>query len=147
MPGRNQTGPMGQGAMTGRGLGNCNTANNQVSSNGVANNSAPGFGRGQGGMGRGMGYGPGMVRGQGRGLGRGLGRGMGYGAGMAYNSGAVQGQMNIQPMGTPVPLEDNQKKRLESLNNVSNADIAEQLARLNNRIDSLENEIQDFNKG
>jgi len=55
MPGRNGTGPMGYGAMTGRGMGVCA--------------GAPGFGYGAG---FGMGYG---CR---RGLGRGFGRGYGW---------------------------------------------------------------------
>ena len=57
MPGRNQTGSNGMGAMTGRGMGVRN-------GNGVAFNS--GFGRGNR-MGRGNGYGNGMGRGAGYG--------------------------------------------------------------------------------
>jgi hypothetical protein len=57
MPRRDGTGPMGQGAMTGRGLGVCTGVN-------------------AGGAGYGLG------RGQGRG--RGFGMGFGYGAGLAY---------------------------------------------------------------
>ncbi|MCK5379769.1 MAG: DUF5320 domain-containing protein [Acidobacteria bacterium] len=60
MPGRNRTGPLGQGTMTGRGLGDCRGT--------AAHDEAPAFGRGRG-MGRG--------RGRGRGMGRGLGRGFG----------------------------------------------------------------------
>lgn len=56
MPGKNGTGPLGNGPLTGRGLGPCNGTN------------------------RGQYYGCG--RGFGRGFGRGLGRGMGFG----YNS-------------------------------------------------------------
>lgn len=43
MPGRNATGPLGQGPMTGRGMGSCRT--------GVASNVQPGRGLG---LGRGM---------------------------------------------------------------------------------------------
>lgn len=66
MPGRDGTGPMGMGGMTGRGLGACTGAN------------APFYG---GGFGRGCG------RGFGRGVGRGLGfgRGFGFGAYSNYN--------------------------------------------------------------
>lgn len=64
MPGRNRTGPLGQGAMSGRGLGDCRGT--------AAQNEAPAFGRG-----RGMGAGGGMGRGRGQGLGRGFGRGLG----------------------------------------------------------------------
>ncbi|BBB31831.1 conserved hypothetical protein [Thermotomaculum hydrothermale] len=59
MPFGDGTGPLGQGPMTGRGLGYC------------AGNNAPGR---FGGFGRGFGYG----RGWGRGFGRGFGRGWGY---------------------------------------------------------------------
>ncbi|MCK4563282.1 MAG: DUF5320 domain-containing protein [Verrucomicrobia bacterium] len=53
MPGQDQTGPAGQGPMTGRGAGICAT--------GQVNNVGPGFGFGRG-----------------RGFGRGMGRGFGY---------------------------------------------------------------------
>ena len=63
MPRGDGTGPMGMGAMTGRGLGLCSGVN------------APLYGRGFGrGCQRGFG------RGFGRGLGAGFGRGLGYGA-------------------------------------------------------------------
>ncbi|WP_457571626.1 DUF5320 domain-containing protein [Desulfovulcanus sp.] len=60
MPGFDGTGPMGQGPMTGRGLGRCT-----------------GF-AGGGGFRRGFGLG------MGRGFGRGLGRRFGWGAGYGY---------------------------------------------------------------
>jgi hypothetical protein len=56
MPGRNGTGPMGQGAMTGRGLGYCTGNNTAVYGRGAG----CGFGRG---FGRGMGLGYGFRRG------------------------------------------------------------------------------------
>lgn len=61
MPGLNGTGPMGQGAGTGRGLGNCNPANDTKNNEDTQQ-------RPMGGM-------------FGRGLGRGLGRGFGNGFG------------------------------------------------------------------
>lgn len=67
MPGFDGTGPMGQGSRTGRGMGNCNTANDTVN-----NNSAQ---RPMGGAFR---------CGRGRGFGRGLGRGLGFRA-QAFN--------------------------------------------------------------
>ncbi len=82
MPGLNGTGPMGQGPRTGRGMGNCQPANNvdadvNVNETVQANTAAPptfwGLGRG---MGRGRGMGCGM--GRGRGMGRGMGRGRGW---------------------------------------------------------------------
>ncbi|AQQ70312.1 hypothetical protein SMSP2_00656 [Limihaloglobus sulfuriphilus] len=65
MPGFDRTGPMGQGPMTGRGLGLCTGA------------VRPGAGYGYG-FGYGRGYGRGFGRGMGRGFGRGYGRGVGY---------------------------------------------------------------------
>ena len=61
MPGRDGNGPMGRGALTGRGMGFCVVpARNEV--------MQPGMGRG-----RGCGNGRGMGRGMGRGFGRGFG--------------------------------------------------------------------------
>ncbi len=59
MPGRDGTGPLGQGSMTGRGAGNC--AGTDVSGSG---NMPQGRGRGKG-IGRGYGFGRGMCRGLG----------------------------------------------------------------------------------
>ena len=59
MPGRDGTGPVGQGSMTGRGLGPCG--------NGIPWGTARGFGPG---MGMGMGLGKGIGMGRGMGLGR-----------------------------------------------------------------------------
>ncbi|HPD94956.1 MAG TPA: DUF5320 domain-containing protein [Tenuifilaceae bacterium] len=78
MPGYNQTGPMGQGPMTGRRMGRCTNygANikNANSEDTTENNEMPPeplWGRGRGmGAGRGFGRGRGMGRGMGRGLGR-----------------------------------------------------------------------------
>lgn len=53
MPGQDQTGPLGQGPMTGRAMGRCNT------------NATPGFGGGRG-LGRGRGARCGMGRGYGQ---------------------------------------------------------------------------------
>lgn len=71
MPGLNQTGPMGQGPMTGRGLGRCNDASwqanandsNQQDANTSTNSRAYGYGA--------FGFGRGFGRGRGcRGMGR-----------------------------------------------------------------------------
>ena len=78
MPGRNRTGPLGQGAMTGRGLGDCRGT--------AAYDEAPAFGRG-----RGMGGGGGM--GRGRGMGRGLGRGFGAQAVVDVPTGRNQAEL------------------------------------------------------
>ncbi|MCD4750773.1 MAG: DUF5320 domain-containing protein [Thermoanaerobaculales bacterium] len=61
MPGRDRTGPQGQGPMTGRGLGLCRGVDEMGGANAV---------------GRGMGWGRGMGRGFGGG-GRGMGRRLG----------------------------------------------------------------------
>lgn len=67
MPRQDGTGPMGQGQMTGRGLGPCNA-------NAAETDNTP-YGRGLG-LGRGCGRGRGCSRrGAGLGLGRGAGRG------------------------------------------------------------------------
>jgi hypothetical protein len=60
MPGGDGTGPLGQGPMTGRGMGTCTPAN------------VPATGRRFSGFGRGFGCG------RGRGFGRGMGRGFGF---------------------------------------------------------------------
>jgi hypothetical protein len=62
MPGRDKTGPMGQGPMTGGGFGSCAQEGGQVP---AGNRPRLGRGRGRGGRGGGRG--------------RGLGRGMGLG--------------------------------------------------------------------
>jgi hypothetical protein len=74
MPGRNGTGPVGEGPKTGRGLGNCG---NNADDN-VRDENRQGLGRG-----RGMGLGRGPGRGMGRGRGQGLGQG---GRGRSRNS-------------------------------------------------------------
>lgn len=74
MPRRDGTGPMGQGTMTGRGLGVCSGVN--------APGCGPGFGRGLG-RGKGLGTGFGHGAGQGYGCRRGFAFG-GYNPGQAY---------------------------------------------------------------
>lgn len=70
MPGRDNTGPMGNGPMSGRGMGNCNRP---ATDQGTNQQQGRGLGRGQGrGLGQGGGQGRGL--GQGAGQGRGLGR-------------------------------------------------------------------------
>ena len=66
MPGLNQTGPMGQGSMTGRKMGKCTNygAKNQQTTDDKAQVNIQGNGQG---LGRGLGRGQG---GQGMGLGR-----------------------------------------------------------------------------
>lgn len=72
MPGRDGTGPMGQGTMTGRGLGYCTGVN--------AGLYGARMGRGIGlGMSRRMGLGFGRGLGIGRGLGLAYGRRKGFG--------------------------------------------------------------------
>lgn len=80
MPNRDGMGPLGQGAQTGRGLGNCGanpTTNNTPVSNTGNNESL--LGQALRGFGLGRGRGRGLGRGQGRGLGRGQGNGRGQG--------------------------------------------------------------------
>ena len=70
MPRGDGTGPMGQGPLTGRKMGQCG-----------------------GGQGMGMGQGRGLGRGMGRGAGQGMGRGVGPGLGQGTR-GAFAGQDN-----------------------------------------------------
>lgn len=75
MPGRNGTGPEGNGSMTGRKLGPCPETNTNTSTN--AN------------------VGPGIGRGAGRGMGRGRGRGFGNGQGRGFNTNNANSSENI----------------------------------------------------
>lgn len=61
MPGQDQTGPAGQGPMTGKGFGQCGAGNKAPTGRGMGRGAQRGFGRGMGrcGRGRGMGFGPG----------------------------------------------------------------------------------------
>lgn len=93
MPRRDGTGPMGMGAMTGRGLGVCTGVN------------APIYGRG---------FGRGCGRGFGRGLGLGFGRGFGFGANANYNQTASKEALQAQKEQLQITL-DAVDKRLESL--------------------------------
>lgn len=74
MPGFNQTGPMGQGPRTGRGMGKCKGT--PVEDTTIDNNT-PATGAGQGQGGQGLGRGQGQGRGQGRGQSQGQGRDQG----------------------------------------------------------------------
>lgn len=75
MPRFDGTGPQGQGARTGRGMGNCVTSDTPA--------QQPIYGAGQGGGGRG---------GAGQGGGRGGGRGFASGKGRKFVSGGKQGR-------------------------------------------------------
>ncbi len=93
MPRRDGTGPMGQGAMTGRGQGACTGVN------------APIYG---GGYGRsfGAGYGRGFARSSGCGFGRGFARGCGRGFGLwAYPNSQTTSKEMLQA----------QKEQLENM--------------------------------
>lgn len=109
MPGRDQTGPMGQGPQTGRGLGVC--AETPASSFG---NVMPG---------RGMGYGRGFGRGagMGRGIGRGYGRGFGWrsAGGYGYTKPSAQDEAKrlkeqVQYMQDEMNVLNSRIKELES---------------------------------
>ena len=80
MPGRDGTGPLGQGAMTGRGMG-INQVNNPL----------------QAGRGGGFGRGAGMRRGHGRGCAQTVGRGFRAHAGCGQGLGRGRGQGYCQP--------------------------------------------------
>ncbi len=97
MPRGDGTGPMGQGPLTGRKMGQC--------------------GGGQGmGMGQGRGLGRGMGRGAGQGFGQGAGRGAGQGLGQG-NRGAFAGQDNSSLSEEELLQEKKMlQQRLETIN-------------------------------
>jgi len=99
MPRRDGTGPLGMGAMTGRGLGVCTGVN------------APIYGGWFGG-----GCGRGFGRGFGRGLGLGFGRGFGFGAYSIYNYNQVTSKEALQAQREQLKAAlDAIDQRLESL--------------------------------
>ena len=110
MPRMDGTGPMGAGAMTGRGLGSCNSAN-------VAEERADTTR--VYGMGRMRGCGRGFARGAGRGMGLGRGRGMG----MRFASGNRTSQAN----------PESRKDMLQRQENI----LQEQLSMVNERLENL----------
>lgn len=131
MPRGDKTGPMGQGAKTGRGKGFCSGSNQP----GCMDDSPGGGGRGLGrGTGRGMGQGGGRGRGMGQGIGRGMGRGAGRGLG--------RGWRNNAPVENDYPVENlsNENTRdKESLENKAKQLEAE-LAEVKNKLTDLESE-------
>ena len=96
MPRGDKTGPRGEGAMTGRGMGFC------------AGYDAPGYmnpgfnprARGE------FGYGRGMGRGMGGGMGRGMGRGMGFGMGYSPAPESTGSRPYSSTMPPPTPEEE-----------------------------------------
>ncbi len=111
MPGRDGTGPMGRGSMTGRGLGVCSGAD----VGGYGAGMGRGFGRGlRAGMG--CGFGRGLRSGWGcrRGFDRGMGAGLGYrrGFGGFFNQEAV----GIADKETLTAQKDLLQKRLDEIN-------------------------------
>ncbi len=110
MPGRDRTGPFGQGPMTGRGLGMC-----AAGVNALRNGARFGWGLRRGiGFGPGFGMGPGFGWSAGRRLGRGLGCGMLLGMGLGY--GCMRGlRRHLSGRGgTEENLLHEEKQRLES---------------------------------
>jgi len=94
MPGKDGTGPLGRGALSGRGLGICKEADasREVYGSGYGNDRGLGLGAGRGagnGIDRGLGLGAG--RGAGLGAGNGIGRGLGLGTGRGAGLGAGNG--------------------------------------------------------
>lgn len=114
MPGGDKTGPNGQGAMTGRGMGYC------------SGSDQPGYATGAG---RGMGGGRGM-RGGGRGMGR-VGTGVGQRVRSWFRGNPNQGVVNQPNPQQDVLAEENAElnKKLDALN--------KKLADLQNKIDKL----------
>lgn len=100
MPGGDRTGPMGQGAMTGRRAGYCTGANTPG-----FQNPAPGGGGFGGGWGRGFG---GRGRGGGRGL---LGRGGGRGWRHGYHATGQPGWMRFAGAGPAASGDDSEQEQ------------------------------------
>lgn len=116
MPGRNGTGPMGRGAVTGRGMGNCLKAES-----GMARLGRRAMGRGFWCSRTGANaarYGAGLV-GRGMGMAMGLGRGLGRGLGWNFE----------------VPRPDPQIEK-ETLQNQKNL-LEEQLQYINRQLEQL----------
>ncbi len=118
MPNLNGTGPMGQGSQTGRGLGNCNPANNSNEQQNIQRPLGGFFRRGGGGS---------FGRGFGGGFGRGFGGGAGYGMGFSWRA-----NNSYVP---PVAYEP--QDELQSLTNEAKQ-MEENLAAMNKRISELE---------
>lgn len=70
MPGFNQTGPMGQGPMTGRRMGRCTNYGANQKNQTTTTNVNPNENNPENVQGRGFGFGRGFGRGRGRGMGR-----------------------------------------------------------------------------
>ena len=120
MPFMDRTGPWGEGAMTGRGMGYCA---------GYVRQGYPATaGRGRFGRGRGLGTGRGFGRGRGSGTGRGFGRGMGRG----WFHPGVYGDMPYSPQMT-------QKEEVDYLKEEANT-MKAQLEDIQARINDLESE-------
>ena len=124
MPGKDGTGPLGRGALSGRGLGICKEADasREVYGSGYGNGRGLGLGAGRGaGLGAGNGIGRGLGLGTGRGAGLGAGNGVGRGLGLGAGRGAgimCQRRFNTNFAGHAVTLTDkeilaNQKEQLQ----------------------------------
>ena len=120
MPRGDQSGPMGEGPMTGRAMGFC------------AGYDRPGFANGPGyGMGRGFGPGWGRGRAGGRGGfgGRGMAWGRGYGWGPGPSYGAAYG-----PYGGAPASKENRKQALQGEVNA----LEEQLRFLKREMEAMD---------
>lgn len=99
MPRRDGTGPMGMGAMTGRGIGVCTGVNVPVYGGWVGRGCGRGFGRGFG-----------------RGQGLGYGQGYGFAANANYNYYQTNTKETLQAQKEQLKMAlDAIEKRLESL--------------------------------
>ncbi len=114
MPRGDRTGPLGEGPMTGRGMGDC-TGYNDVPRRRY-------YGRGAG-----LGLRRGFARGAGRGFGRGIGRGFARGYG-------YDGYVNYQPL-----TQTEEKEYLMEEKDY----LKKQLEDLQQRLDNLENNSEE----
>ena len=136
MPGGDRTGPMGAGAMTGRGAGFCAGYNTPGYMNPGAGRGA-GFGRGGGGFGRGFGHGGG---------GRGY-RWRYYATGVP--GWASEGYVHPAGFGSWGPGVERNMAPVDELKFLKNQVklYQEQLADFNKRIDEIQEQQKATNKG
>ena len=138
MPRGDQTGPQGQGPMTGRGLGHCigsDQAGYQYG--GPGRGYSPGYGRGIGwGGGRGGGFGGGGFGGGGFGWGGGFGRGAGRAAGWGQRYWPVPGSPASSVVREPESDREQEARFLETQRKNLQTELADVEQRLSQLSDT-----------
>jgi hypothetical protein len=119
MPGRNRMGPMGQGPLTGRGLGFCGGDANPSPSQ---PQQGPGFGRGRG---------RGWCRGWGGGVGWGGG---GFGWRNWFHATGLPGWLRRGPLAPPSAASEQEQRQV----------LENQAAVLRNQLEAIESRLEDL---